>query len=116
MAETDTDKAIALEIFFSSVYTVEDDQIFDLLSSRITEHSKQMADIKITQEDILDKLNKLKIDKSPGLDLIHPRVMYETRSIIACPLWLIFNKSISLGVIPSDWKMAEVTAVYKKRI
>jgi len=59
-------------------------------------------------------LAKLKLNKSPGLDLLHPRVLYETRKIIAYPLFLIYNKSISVAAIPSDWKLAEVIAFHKK--
>ena len=30
------------------------------------------------------------------------------------PLSLIFKKSLTQGILPSDWKMADVTAIYKK--
>jgi len=40
--------------------------------------------------------------------------LYETREAIAYPLLIIYNKSISLGHLPADWKLAEVTAIYKK--
>ena len=29
-------------------------------------------------------------------------------------LSLIYKKSLLLGTLPTDWKMAEVTAIYKK--
>jgi len=48
------------------------------------------------------------------MDLLHPRVLYETREATAYPLLIIYNKSISLGYLPADWKLAEVTAIYKK--
>jgi len=73
-----------------------------------------MHELKITVQDIVDKLAKLKLNKSPGLDLLQPRVLYETRNIIAYPLFLIYNKSISVAAIPSDWKLAEVIAIHKK--
>jgi len=59
-------------------------------------------------------LGNLKIDKSPGLDHLHPRVLFETREVLAYPLCLIYKKCLSLGMLPSDWKLAEVTAIYKK--
>ena len=31
-----------------------------------------MSDFIVTQEDIYDKLCKLKTDKSPGVDMLHP--------------------------------------------
>ena len=48
------------------------------------------------------------------MDSLHPRVLYETREATAYPLLIIYNKSISLGYLPADWKLAEVTAIYKK--
>jgi len=65
-------------------------------------------------DDINKKLIQLKIHKSPGPDLIHPRVLYETHDVIVHPLFLIFRISLEFGTLPTDWKLAEVTAVHKK--
>ena len=78
VAETDTEKAAALEEFFTSVYTVENDDEFEPLPSRIQDATTHitMHELEITVQDIVDKLAKLKLNKSPGLDLLHPRVLY----------------------------------------
>jgi len=49
------------------------------------------------------------------MDQLHPRVLYETSDVISYPLFLIFQKSLALGKLSSDWKLAEVTALYKKK-
>jgi len=49
-----------------------------------------MLDVEFTVKDIIDKLAKLKLNKSPALDLLHPRVLYETRKVIAYPLFFNF--------------------------
>jgi len=36
------------------------------------------------------------------------------RDVIKYPLFLIYSKSLQLGVLPYEWKLAEVTAIYKK--
>ena len=54
----------------------------------------------------------VKTDKSPGPDQLHPRILYETRDLIAYPLFLIFSKSLETGRLPGDWKLAEVTEIY----
>ena len=64
----------------------------------------------ITQEQIEAKLRSLKIDKSPGPDLLDPRILYEVRREIAEPLKEIFDASLKKGKIPEDWKTAVVTA------
>ena len=68
----------------------------------------------ISASDIYDKLCQLKTGKSPGPDQLHPRILYETRDVVVYPLFLIFNQSFKTGVLPYDWKLAEVIAVHKK--
>jgi len=98
VAETDTENAIALEEFFTSVYTVENDDDFEPLPSKIQDKATHimMHELEITVQDTIDKLAKLKLNKSPGLDLQYPRVLYETRKITAYPLFLIYNTSINV--------------------
>ena len=114
LAVTDTDKAVVLQEYFSSVYTVEPDGSFNNLIDRTLDGHRVMCELKITEEDVYSKLCNLKIDKSPGLDMIHPRVLYEMRDIIKYPLFLIYNKSLHSGVLSSEWRLAEVTAVHKQ--
>ena len=75
-----------------------------------------MPDMAINKEIVESKLARLKTDKSPGPHQLHPRVLYECREVISYPLYMyiIYMKSLSLGIIPTDWKLAEVTALYKK--
>jgi len=68
----------------------------------------------ITKNSVEEKLAKLKINKSPGPDQLHPRVLFETREVVSYPLSLIFKKSLTLGILSTDWKMADVTAIYKR--
>jgi len=81
---------------------------------RITDNQMKMTDVILNCDMIEAKLAKLKTDKSPGLDQLHPRVLYELRVIVSYPLLLIFQKSLSSGTLPLDWKLAEVKALYKK--
>jgi len=46
--------------------------------------------------------------------MMHPRVLYETKDEISYPLFLIFNKRLQLGILPGDWKLAEVLYVLSK--
>jgi len=113
VAESDCDKATILQNFVSLLYTVESDD-FDTLPSRMDVQVDRTT-FTVTEDDISKKLIQLKIDKSPGPDLIHPRVLDETHvRLIIRPLFLIFRKSLKFGTLPTDWKLAEVTAVHKK--
>jgi hypothetical protein len=112
VVKDDGEKADALVNFFSSVFTKEDGDPIDNI--KVHPCKKPMSDIVFTEEGILLKLKKLRLDKSPGLDGIHPRVLNEIREEIAYPLSLIYNKSLNSSTLPSDWKSGVVTAIYKK--
>ena len=61
-----------------------------------------------------NKLLKLKTNKSPGPDKIHPRVLHEMTPKITIPLTIIFNTSLRTMSLPSEWKKASVSAIFKK--
>ena len=113
-AQTDGEKASALLDFFSSVYTIDNDNDFDNINTRIYDSGNKSTDLIISASDIYD-ICQLKTGKSPGPDpdQLHPRIQYETRDVVLQPLLLIFNQSFKTGVLPYDWKLAEVTAVHK---
>ena len=73
-----------------------------------------MTEFSISEGSVYNKLCNLNISKSPGPDMLHPRVLYESRDSIAYPLFLVYSKSIQSGKIPADWKLADLTAIYKK--
>jgi len=43
-----------------------------------------MGDLNITQESIYNKLYDLNISKSPGPDMLHPRVLYHHHHHLFC--------------------------------
>ena len=73
-----------------------------------------LTDIIITEEDVLLLLLALRIDKSAGPDQIHPRVLKEIAHQIAKPLARIYQLSVSSGVVPCQWKLANVVPIFKK--
>ena len=60
------------------------------------------------------KLKNLKTNKSPGPDGIHPRLLKELSDTLTMPLTLIFQASVNQKSIPEDWKLATISAIYKK--
>ena len=73
-----------------------------------------LTDLVITKEAVRDKLNNLNTNKSMGPDGI-PGLILKTLSDELCqPLCNIFNKSLSEGIVPKEWKCAEVTSIFKK--
>jgi len=67
-----------------------------------------------SDEIILEKLNDIKINKSAGPDMLHPRILHEVRHQLVTPLRLLFETSYKTGTIPQDWKNAHTVPIYKK--
>ena len=68
-----------------------------------------------TEEKIKKKLLALKTTKSPGPDKIHPRVLKEVATTIAKPLYWIFSSTMEKIKLPTIWKRANVSPIFKKR-
>ncbi len=59
-------------------------------------------------------LDKLKTDKSAGPDNISPRLLKETATELSKGLAILFQRSIQEGKLPTPWKDATVSPVFKK--
>ena len=60
------------------------------------------------------KLHCVRTDKAAGVDSFSPRVLFELKDELCRPLTLIMNTSLNTGVIPDEWKAANVTPIHKK--
>ena len=76
--------------------------------------STQIEDKPFTTDEILKVLRRLQKDKASGPDGLFPRFLMEGADTIAEPLCQIFNKSLEDGQLPEDWKIANITPIYKK--
>ena len=104
--------ATILNNFFVSVFTDEDCQTAQPPEVRRTEAN--LNNMVVTENDVLHKIEKIKVNKTPGPDKISPRILKEVKHQISKPLSILFNKSLQLGKVPSDWKCANVTPIFKK--
>jgi hypothetical protein len=73
-----------------------------------------MKDITLSEADVFSILHNLDINKAQGPDGIPARLLKETARQIALSLTVLFNKSLSTGELPCDWKLANVVLVHKK--
>eukprot|EP00061_Rhincodon_typus_P002814 g18530.t1 len=72
--------------------------------------------VAVNKEKVLEKLIGLKVDKSPGTDGLHPRVLKEIAEEIVEALVVIFQELLESGRVPEVWKIANVTPLFKKGI
>ena len=73
-----------------------------------------MPELIINEEMALKQLNSLKIDKSPGPDELHPRLLKELAKSLTKPLCIIFKQPLRLKMIPKEWKKATISAIFNK--
>ncbi|KFQ86188.1 hypothetical protein N337_01360, partial [Phoenicopterus ruber ruber] len=65
-------------------------------------------------EMVSDLLHHLDTPKSMGLGGIHPRVLRELAAVLTKPLSVIYQQSWLTREVPVDWRLANVTPIYKK--
>jgi len=111
MTTSDQEVADLLSEYFKEVYTVED------LSNvpEVPEGDCIWNDtVCFSEELVFNKVQKLKTDKSLGLDGLHPMLLKECTAAIAEPLSKIFQLSYDTGSLPEDWRIAHVVPIFEK--
>ena len=104
-------KASILNDQFQSVFTDTNSTPTVPLEGNTFPH---IPPINITTEGVLQLLQELDPHKASGPDGIPSKFLKETSVNIAPSLTLIYQASLHQGELPSDWKMAYMTPVYKK--
>ncbi len=74
-----------------------------------------LNNIHITERDILEAVNNINVNKTPGPDKISPRKVKEVKEEISHPLLNLFTESLRQGKIPTEWNYANVTPIFKRR-
>ena len=74
----------------------------------------KVGQLVVTQEVLANKINNMKENKSPGVDGIAPKILKETVEQICTPLAHVFNISLQEGIVPLEWKEANIIPLFKK--
>lgn len=105
-------KANLLNDYFSSVFTV-DNGIID--AGRLPSKTNSiMPPVFFTPAIVMKHIKHLRPNASPGPDGIPAEFFKATASFVSLPLSVIFNISLQTGELPSIWKHACITPVFKK--
>ncbi len=73
-----------------------------------------MNPVVVRERDVERKIQKLRKEAAPGLDGIRPSLLQQFFSSLINLLTVIFNKSLETGEVPEEWKIANVTPIFKK--
>ena len=113
LTSNDEEKCNIINDFFATVFTQEDiTSVPDFKCNAIIDTPLETCFV--TNHDMETALNKLNPNKSPGPDNFHPKFLKSSSKSLAKPLTILFNKTLSDGCIPDDWKLAEVRPIFKK--
>ena len=100
--------------YFTSVFTIEDTTRIPTAQSLFRgSNNDRLCDIHIDETLVRKSLNSLRIDKAPGSDSMSPRLLAELKDEITPPLTRIMHCSLASGIVPGDWKTANVTPIHK---
>ena len=100
---------------FSSVFTREDTCSLPVPETTFNgSEGERLGQLVVTPEVVASKINNMKENKSPGVDGISPKILKETVEQISTPLAHVFNISLQEGIVPLEWKEANIIPLFKK--
>ena len=105
--------AEVLNEYFSSVFTTEDISSLPVPFTKF-EGNKHFGQLFVTPVMIANKIKKMKDNKSPGVVGIPLKLLKEIVEQISTPLAKLFNLSLEEGIVPSEWKEANIMPLFKK--
>ena len=116
-AENPVDIVNLLNRYFYSVFKHSDttiDHFFSVAPDNDTTDLTTIADISLTEEEVCVVLKALDEVKATGPDKI-PALMLKNCTVnISSSLCQLFNKSLSCGILPSEWKLANISPIPKR--
>ena len=110
----DIDKADLLGYFFVRQSRLETNDI-PVPGAVPVDPPPKLDNIAVSEDEVLYALNSIDPNKSTGSDKIPAKLLKMTAIIIKTPLTKLFNMSLSQGVFPTAWKVANVLPIYKKK-
>ena len=69
---------------------------------------ERLGQLVVTPEVVASKINNMNESKSPGVDGISPKILKETVEQISTPLAHVFKMSLLEGIVPLEWKEANI--------
>ena len=102
---------------FSSVFTREDTSSVPVPETKFNGlEGERLGQLVVTPEVVASKIINMKENKSPGVDGISHKILKEIVEQISTgrPLAHVFNMSLQEGIVPLEWKEANIIPLFKK--
>ena len=85
--------------------------------NHISQHVNTVPRLSLTQTNVTEVKNiflSIKPNKATDCDFIPPRVLKQSADILCYPLSTLINNVLDTASIPQQWKLGEITPVFKK--
>ena len=69
----------------------------------------------MSEECIIEEIGRIREFAAPGPDDVMNKLLIELANEIAKPLAILFTKSMENARIPYDWRLSNVTPIYKQK-
>ena len=103
--------ATLLNNTFCSVFTAENLNSIPNLDTLPS--NSIISDILFTSEEVKIKIDNLKSSNSAGSDNLSSKLLKTFSNVLSEPLAVIFNKSMSSGIVPQDWRDGNIAPIFK---
>ena len=91
------------------------DNAGNIITQGLLMAEERLGQLVVTPEVVAIKTNNMKEKKSPGVDGISPEILKEIVEQISTSLAHVFNMSLQEGIVPLEWKEANIIPRFKKR-
>ena len=105
--------ASILNTWYCSMFTEEDMSNIPQ-AENLCKDGDELESVEFTAEKVEKKLKQLRPTAAPGPDKIWARVAHDLASELSIPLAMIYTRCMEEGVVPEEWKWANMTPIYKK--
>ena len=116
-AENPVDIANLLNRYFYSVFNRDEANHEDSVPFPPEDHStilETMSDFTLTEAEVCSVLRTINEDKATGPDKIPAVLLKNCATNISASLCDLFNKSLSSGLLPKEWKLSNICPIPKK--
>ena len=105
-----------LNRYFVSVFTNEDLNYIPEPDNVFVDRNVNdgLIKVEVNETIVYKKLTEINVNKTAGVDGIHPKLLFELKNELANPLSKLFSLSVELSIVPQDWRDANVTPLFKK--
>lgn len=112
-AESPIDIANTFADFFSSVFVTTDPATNSSYLDSLPTFDLRFPRPEFSPMDIQAALSQVDPSKGAGPDRLPPAFIKSLSAVLATPVCYIFNRSLSEGVFPDEWKLASIIPIFK---